>query len=822
MLSTASCVSVANLIHCLEDPSRENEYVLRMRNHVDSSELNSLISNRDADVRKSHVLLYPPALPARELVECIKSDSRLIKNSPYLWVDSLCSSVSSSPRSGLITLPSFNAYHRMLTETAGISLFLHLGPQQSTLSNIVNIYFIYMASRQKKPIDLMVHRIDVYRLLEALNEEPVGRIAFAAIGLPQYQEDIYYPDPSFEEFLEVLLEHDSWTRVCEVVYVAVFEELIRHLWIAPNSSQPRKDVLVELEELQISIQASDLLARLPSHCQEEAWVYIQYQLTVLYIMRKLWDDGLQSSKKCEDYYHHRYGAQHRYSILTFKQSCTCHVYVPLYEDLEPKLKALITLCQDFYGKESIHYFHSLFLIGRYYSDIGDYNQAATRWMQCLQGQKQFLGEDHVSTLETMHQLAYNYQMQHNYDLSLRHFLKYVEIIRPWYGLGFQNALSALLTIANIYALQQKYPQAIATYEEIIAYYVQTYGYNHFNTVQTQQLLAQILVKANRREEAEILLYDCLQRVIFLYGEEHTMTKLYRSYYEDVLVNNMGDDDDLLMAAGRPSNPFKPYDEKQAGMHPTRSASRFQLKNFVSFFQRPDKKMKKVFSAPAASHMEDGRGADSSPRSHNASISLGTSSGYDCSASSSLDSLSAEDHSELQGFAMSAEDARPLPHPSTQSLGSEQFHQLHIDLEGLKKLSLLLSKSAASPVAGSSQRTALVDGRPSGPPNEKAHGLDAGRKGLVTSSTSDMGHSQASSYRSHALGSFDEGDSEPIGARISARDGPVEESMSHRSMGSASYAGGGGRVYPNLKSHREGSLGGDAAQSEANSTTCVIQ
>jgi serine/threonine protein kinase/tetratricopeptide (TPR) repeat protein len=158
-----------------------------------------------------------------------------------------------------------------------------------------------------------------------------------------------------------------------------------------------------------------------------------------------------------------------------------------------------------------------------YLKLGLYPEAQQQVERALDLRRRVLGEQHASTLDSMHTLGELYRLQGRYVQAEPLLTKVLEVRRRVLGEEHPDTLTAMSALASQYFVEGKYTQAEALHAKALGIRRRMHGEEHPNTLTSINNLAATLLGQSKYAQAEPLLTKVLEVRRRVQGEEHPHT-----------------------------------------------------------------------------------------------------------------------------------------------------------------------------------------------------------------------------------------------------------------------------------------------------------
>jgi len=175
-------------------------------------------------------------------------------------------------------------------------------------------------------------------------------------------------------------------------------------------------------------------------------------------------------------------------------------------------------------------------MGRVYSSLGLYSQAAGLLERAVLTRKRVLGPDHADTLASMDAVAYVYWHQERFDEAEKLYREALQILRRTVGPDRPESIEALNNLGRM-MVQQFRSDAIPVLSEALERARRVLGPDHRVTVQSTKNLAMAYSTDGRHKEAETLFREGLTANRRMLGPDHPETAVAIGNLAMVLMNS---------------------------------------------------------------------------------------------------------------------------------------------------------------------------------------------------------------------------------------------------------------------------------------------
>ncbi|KAK6527260.1 hypothetical protein TWF281_010448 [Arthrobotrys megalospora] len=196
--------------------------------------------------------------------------------------------------------------------------------------------------------------------------------------------------------------------------------------------------------------------------------------------------------------------------------------------------------------------NAMYGIGSYYYENSRYTEAIKLFEQTLAVEEKFLGENHISALGTISNIARAFRRQGRYDESLQLSQKVlVEMEKTKSSKYHLRIRRAVENIALIYRRQKRYNEAVQMLQQLLTACEnnQEFGKDDEETIRVADSLALVLVDQDKPDEATKLYERVLAGREKILGKEHPLT-LQTLYKLSVALSRQGRYDESIQLAKR--------------------------------------------------------------------------------------------------------------------------------------------------------------------------------------------------------------------------------------------------------------------------------
>ena len=162
-------------------------------------------------------------------------------------------------------------------------------------------------------------------------------------------------------------------------------------------------------------------------------------------------------------------------------------------------------------------------IGNAYTSLALYPEAQQQLERTVAIQRRVLGEEHLETLTTMHDLTELYLDQGKYGQAEPLISKVFNLRKRLLGERHPDTLRSMTTLAGLYASQGKYLQAEPMMTRVLELSRSALGEGNPQTLVSMEDLGSLYLEQGRYGQAEPVLTKVLQLRQRVLGEEHPQT-----------------------------------------------------------------------------------------------------------------------------------------------------------------------------------------------------------------------------------------------------------------------------------------------------------
>jgi tetratricopeptide (TPR) repeat protein len=162
-------------------------------------------------------------------------------------------------------------------------------------------------------------------------------------------------------------------------------------------------------------------------------------------------------------------------------------------------------------------------MGRVYTDLGLYPEAAKQHQQALDLRRRVLGSEHPSTLMSMNNLANVYMNEGKYAQAETLLSQALQVMRRVLGPEHPSTLLSMGNLAIVYMDEGKYAQAEGLDSQVLQIRRRVLGPEHRNTLLAMDNLAIVYADEGKYAQAETLDSQTLEIERRVFGPEHPHT-----------------------------------------------------------------------------------------------------------------------------------------------------------------------------------------------------------------------------------------------------------------------------------------------------------
>lgn len=203
-----------------------------------------------------------------------------------------------------------------------------------------------------------------------------------------------------------------------------------------------------------------------------------------------------------------------------------------YEKAKERYKKALKLCRELLGEEHLvtaRSYHNLALL---YKKQGEYKKAEELYIKSLRIQEKLLGEEHLNTATSYNNLGVLYKRQGDYKKAKELYEKSLKILKKVLGENHPETARTYNNLGVLYKQQREYAKAEELYIKSQRIYEKTLGEEHPNTARSYNILGKLYVEQGEYAKAKELYERSLPIREKVLGEEHPDTA---TSYNDLAV-----------------------------------------------------------------------------------------------------------------------------------------------------------------------------------------------------------------------------------------------------------------------------------------------
>ncbi|TVY37960.1 Kinesin light chain, partial [Lachnellula subtilissima] len=180
-----------------------------------------------------------------------------------------------------------------------------------------------------------------------------------------------------------------------------------------------------------------------------------------------------------------------------------------HEEALEILQKNLALDQTTFGNEHPSTLTSMHNLAVTMDSQGKYDDAESLYRKTLDLEEKLLGKEHPDTLISMHYLATLLVKQERYDKAEPLFQEVIALREKVQGKEHPDTLTSMHNLAALLVKQERYNEAEPLFQEVIAAEEKGRGKEHPDTLASMHHLAAFLVKQERYDEAEPLFQEVI-------------------------------------------------------------------------------------------------------------------------------------------------------------------------------------------------------------------------------------------------------------------------------------------------------------------------
>ncbi|KZF18827.1 TPR-like protein [Xylona heveae TC161] len=242
---------------------------------------------------------------------------------------------------------------------------------------------------------------------------------------------------------------------------------------------------------------------------------ITLYLTNSRVEQRRYADALQLAKECLSTIHH-YGSRHNVNhhvLYLHHILATAYVDNGHSREAGPKILGLLKADKRMFGSESLFTLKSIYYLGQFYFQQGQYRKTELLLVQRLRAQMKILEDDNVDTLSSMALLAETYLNQGQYNKAEKLFIQVLETGRRFLGSDALDTLDNILFLGVIYHHHHaQYNKAREAALHAFQCLKSVLGMEHPVTLGSLDQLALTYLELNQLEKERVLLIYVLENL----------------------------------------------------------------------------------------------------------------------------------------------------------------------------------------------------------------------------------------------------------------------------------------------------------------------
>ena len=177
----------------------------------------------------------------------------------------------------------------------------------------------------------------------------------------------------------------------------------------------------------------------------------------------------------------------------------------LYRELLLRLRTLSLELEEATDREEAWMLSSLAWLADAHRDMGNYEEAETLYLRCMEASERLLGPEHPSTLITVGNLGLVYSNKGDYEQAEAYFQRCLEASERLLGPEHPSTLTTVGNLGLLYSDKGDYEQAEAFFKRDLEASERLLGPEHPSTNNTRYFLANLLSYQRRYSESIPLL-----------------------------------------------------------------------------------------------------------------------------------------------------------------------------------------------------------------------------------------------------------------------------------------------------------------------------
>ena len=195
----------------------------------------------------------------------------------------------------------------------------------------------------------------------------------------------------------------------------------------------------------------------------------------------------------------------------------------LYRELLLRLRTLSLELEEATDREEAWMLSSLAWLADAHRDMGNYEEAETLYLRCMEASERLLGPEHPDTLITVGNLAVLFEDKGDYEQAEAYYKRELEARERLLGPEHPSTLNTVGNLAGLLRRKGDYEQAEAYYTRCLEASERLLGPEHPSTLITVGNLGLLYSNKGDYEQAEAYFQRCLEASERLLGPEHPST-----------------------------------------------------------------------------------------------------------------------------------------------------------------------------------------------------------------------------------------------------------------------------------------------------------
>ena len=276
----------------------------------------------------------------------------------------------------------------------------------------------------------------------------------------------------------------------------------------------------------------------------------------------------------------------------------------LYRELLLRLRTLSLELEEATDREEAWMLSSLAWLADAHRDMGNYEEAETLYLRCMEASERLLGPEHPDTLITVGNLAVLFEDKGDYEQAEAYYKRELEARERLLGPEHPSTLNTVGNLAGLLRRKGDYEQAEAYYTRCLEASERLLGPEHPSTLITVGNLGLLYSNKGDYEQAEAYFQRCLEASERLLGPEHPSTL--------TTVGNLGllysDKGDYEQAEAFFKRDLEASERLLGPEHPSTNNTRYFLANLLSYQRRYSESIPLLRLEWSIAEQRDGRNA----------------------------------------------------------------------------------------------------------------------------------------------------------------------------------------------------------------------